>query len=52
VSAVLGVYHDRGQLDHDVRMLLDQLVSELVADGVDFAVAAAALRRIVREGRR
>lgn len=48
----LGIYEDRGQLGHDVEMLLKQLVSDLGARDVDYAVAWAAVRRVAKEGGR
>lgn len=43
----LGLYADRGQLDHDVEQLLGDLLHELDARGVDRTTARASLRRVL-----
>lgn len=48
----LGKYDEPGQLDHDVEMLLDSLVGDLVARDVDYEVAWRAVRRVARGGGR
>ncbi|MBN9215546.1 MULTISPECIES: hypothetical protein [unclassified Microbacterium] len=49
----LGRYEESGQLDHDVRMRLDEVVSDLVfVRDVDYDVAWRAVRRVARGGGR
>jgi hypothetical protein len=46
----LGIYPDRGALDHDTDALIrDHVLSELSARGVDHDVALAAIRRWARD---
>ncbi|WP_181136526.1 hypothetical protein [Rathayibacter sp. AY1E6] len=46
----LGIYADTAQLDHDTRALLDSLVGDLTARGVDYELAWRAVRRVARGG--
>ncbi|MFT3798029.1 hypothetical protein [Microbacterium sp.] len=49
MSFELGIYEDRGQLDHDVAMLMrDMVLSELGRREVGEREAMAAVRRWVR----
>lgn len=44
----LGDYDDASQLDHDVEMLLGQVLSDISARGVEWAAALASVRRVAR----
>jgi len=46
MTADLGIYADRSQLDHDVEQLLGDLLRELDVRGVDRAAARASVRRV------
>lgn len=48
MSASLG--WDAGMIEHDARMLFDQMMSDLIARGVEASDALAAVRRIARDG--
>lgn len=42
--------YDAGMIDHDARMLFDQLMSDLTSRGIDARDALAAVRRIAKDG--
>lgn len=44
-------YRDRRELDHDVDVLLQSLLLELAARGVDRPAALASIRRVLRDAR-
>ena len=41
---------DAGMVEHDARMLFDQLMDDLTGRGIDAADALATVRRIARDG--
>lgn len=42
--------YDASMIDHDARMLFDQLMQDLTARGIDARDALAAVRRIAKDG--
>lgn len=42
--------YDDGMVDHDARMLFDELMRDLITRGIDTTVALATVRRIARDG--
>lgn len=44
----LGIYTDRGQLDHDSAMLIDGVLDDMAGRDVDRVTALASLRRVLR----
>jgi hypothetical protein len=48
MASTLGIYETTAALDHDVAMLLVDLLREIESRGVDPTVATRALRRAVR----
>lgn len=45
----LGIYPDRGALDHDIEMRLNETLNEMCGAGVDYAAALASIKRVARE---
>lgn len=45
---VLGIYRERGELDHDMAMRLESLVEEFEGTDVERDAAFVSLRRVLR----